>query len=106
MTVIGHAPWAWPRGATWSSISIATSRDKTSFAWWNVWQTSRNQHKMNRLYRTFGKRALDLAVAVPALLLASPIIALVALAVRWRLGSPAVFRQQRPGYQGQPFYAV
>jgi sugar transferase EpsL len=58
---------------------------------------------VNRLYRTFGKRAFDLAVAVPALLLASPIIALVALAVRWRLGSPAVFRQQRPGYQGKPF---
>jgi sugar transferase EpsL len=60
-------------------------------------------NKMNRLYRTFGKRALDLAVAVPAVILASPVIALVALAIRWRLGSPVVFRQQRPGFHGEPF---
>ncbi len=58
---------------------------------------------MNRLYRKFGKRAFDLAVAGPALLLASPIIAIVALSVRWRLGPPSVFRQQRPGWHGKPF---
>ncbi len=58
---------------------------------------------MNRLYRKFGKRALDLAVAVPALLVAAPVIGLVALAVRCRLGSPVVFRQERPGQDGQPF---
>jgi sugar transferase EpsL len=58
---------------------------------------------MNRLYRTYGKRVLDLAVAVPALVVASPVIALVALAVRWRLGSPVVFRQERPGFQAKPF---
>jgi sugar transferase EpsL len=58
---------------------------------------------MNHPYRTFGKRALDVAVAVPALIVASPLIALVALAIRWRLGSPAVFRQERPGFQEQPF---
>ena len=58
---------------------------------------------MNRLYRKFGKRALDLAVTVPAMLLASPVIALVALAVRWRLGSPVLFAQQRPGLRGTPF---
>ena len=71
MTVIGRA-MGWPRRVTLLSTSIATSRDKTLFAWWNMWRTSRNQHKVNRLYRTFGKRALDLVVAVPALLLASP----------------------------------
>jgi sugar transferase EpsL len=58
---------------------------------------------MNRLYQKLGKRAFDLAVAVPALILASPVIALVAILARWRLGSPVIFRQQRPGYKGQPF---
>ncbi|HEY4308522.1 MAG TPA: sugar transferase [Pirellulales bacterium] len=58
---------------------------------------------MNRLYRKFGKRAFDLAVAVPALVVFSPIIALTALAVRWRLGAPVIFRQERPGQNGTPF---
>ena len=58
---------------------------------------------MNLLYRKFGKRALDLAVAVPALMLVSPLMALVALAARLRLGSPVVFRQQRPGRHERPF---
>jgi len=58
---------------------------------------------MNRLYQKFGKRALDLAVTAPALVLASPIIALVAAAVRWRLGSPVLFAQQRPGLNAKPF---
>jgi len=58
---------------------------------------------MTRLYRQFGKRALDLCVSVPALVLASPLIALVGLAVRWRLGTPVVFRQERPGWREKPF---
>lgn len=49
------------------------------------------------------KRALDLALGVPALVLSLPVQAVVALAVRWRLGSPVLFRQQRPGLHGEPF---
>lgn len=49
------------------------------------------------------KRALDLALGVPALVLSLPVQAVVALAVRWRLGSPVFFRQQRPGLHGEPF---
>lgn len=48
-------------------------------------------------------RALDLAVAVPALLLSLPLLALSALAVRLTLGSPVIFRQLRPGRGGEPF---
>ncbi len=58
---------------------------------------------MNRLYKKFAKRAFDLSLAVPALVLLSPLIALVALFARWRLGSPVLFRQERPGLQGRPF---
>lgn len=52
------------------------------------------------------KRALDLAVAVPALVVSAPVQAAVALAVRWRLGSPVLFRQTRPGLHAQPFELV
>jgi lipopolysaccharide/colanic/teichoic acid biosynthesis glycosyltransferase len=49
------------------------------------------------------KRIMDVAVAGVALILLSPLIALVAIAVRLRLGSPALFRQPRPGLNGRVF---
>lgn len=49
------------------------------------------------------KRVLDLAVATPALVLSLPVQAVIAGAVRWRLGSPALFSQQRPGLHGEVF---
>ncbi len=54
-------------------------------------------------YRSFGKRLLDLALVIPALLLLAPILGLLALLVCLRLGGPALFRQQRAGRHGQPF---
>ena len=55
------------------------------------------------MYRTFGKRLLDLALTIPALILLAPLFALLALLVRLKLGPPVLFRQQRPGLFGQPF---
>ena len=49
------------------------------------------------------KRAIDLAGASAALVLLSPLLAVVALLVRVRMGSPVLFRQQRPGRGGRPF---
>ena len=53
-----------------------------------------------------GKRVLDLGVALPALLVSLPLQLVVAALVRIRLGSPVLFRQQRPGLDGQPFELV
>jgi lipopolysaccharide/colanic/teichoic acid biosynthesis glycosyltransferase len=55
------------------------------------------------MYRTSGKRLLDLVIAIPALIGLSPILALLALLVRFKLGSPVLFRQVRPGLDGSPF---
>lgn len=52
---------------------------------------------------TDGKRLFDLAVSVPALVLSLPVQAVVAVAVRARLGSPVLFSQERPGLDGQVF---
>ena len=49
------------------------------------------------------KRLIDLLIAVPALVLLAPVILVTALAVRWRLGAPVLFRQIRPGRHGHPF---
>jgi lipopolysaccharide/colanic/teichoic acid biosynthesis glycosyltransferase/glycosyltransferase involved in cell wall biosynthesis len=54
-------------------------------------------------YPAWLKRALDLSRTVPALILLSPVLAGLALIVRWRMGSPVLFRQQRPGLGGRPF---
>lgn len=49
------------------------------------------------------KRLLDLLIALPGLVLLSPILLIIAILVRWRLGSPVLFRQTRPGYKSQLF---
>ena len=54
-------------------------------------------------YQRHGKRLFDLAVVIPGLLLALPLMIVVAIAVRLSLGSPVLFRQQRPGRDGRPF---
>jgi len=55
------------------------------------------------MYIRYGKRLLDLALTIPSLVLLSPLLALVALLVRQKLGTPVLFRQQRPGLHGKPF---
>ena len=52
------------------------------------------------------KRALDVGIALPLLVLTLPIQAATALAIRVRLGSPVLFRQSRPGLHGEPFVMV
>ena len=49
------------------------------------------------------KRILDVVIASTALVLLSPVYALVAYKVKKNLGSPVLFRQTRPGLYGQPF---
>ncbi len=55
------------------------------------------------VYRRYGKRPLDLALALPALVVLSPVLLVTAVLVRVKLGAPVLFRQQRPGLLGQPF---
>ena len=49
--------------------------------------------------KVFWERSLALLL----LLFVTPLLILVALLVRWRLGAPVLFRQQRPGYHGKLF---
>ena len=52
------------------------------------------------------KRLLDIVIASSALVLLSPIYALVAYKVKKNLGSPVLFRQVRPGLHGEPFEMI
>ncbi len=49
------------------------------------------------------KRCFDLLLTIPGLVLAAPLLAILAILVRISHGSPVLFRQLRPGYRGRPF---
>ena len=55
------------------------------------------------MYQTYGKRCFDLLVTTLLIILLSPVFLVVAVLVRWQLGAPVLFRQQRPGVHGKPF---
>ena len=50
------------------------------------------------------KRTFDLLISLFLLLCLSFVILVVAILVRLKLGSPIIFKQQRPGLYGKPFY--
>ena len=52
------------------------------------------------------KSLIDRFAALVALLSFLPLFLLVALLVRLSLGSPVLFRQERPGYLGKPFWLL
>jgi sugar transferase EpsL len=49
------------------------------------------------------KRIIDFIAALAALILLSPLLLVVAVLVRFKLGSPVIFCQQRPGQKGKLF---
>jgi len=49
------------------------------------------------------KRTFDILAASLVLIILFPVYALIALLVRWKLGSPVLFRQERAGVNGKPF---
>ena len=53
-----------------------------------------------------GKRILDLAVASTILMVASPVFALTALAIKVLDGGPVIFRQRRVGRDGRVFHML
>lgn len=47
---------------------------------------------------------MDIIASFAALLLLFPVLVCTAIIVRFKLGSPVLFKQQRPGLNGKPFY--
>lgn len=52
------------------------------------------------------KRIFDIAASAAALIILSPVLLVVMLMVRTKLGSPIFFTQVRPGLHGKPFKMV
>ena len=55
-------------------------------------------------YQRFIKVPQDVFIALLALVVLSPVILVVAVLVRTKLGSPISFKQERAGKDGKPFY--
>lgn len=54
----------------------------------------------------FIKRLFDIIVSAPVLIMLVPVLLIVMLLVRIKLGSPVFFRQVRPGKKGKPFEMI
>lgn len=55
------------------------------------------------MYRKYIKRLLDILISLTALILFSPVLLVVAVLVRIKLGAPIIFHQDRPGYHEKIF---
>lgn len=53
--------------------------------------------KKHGIYEKHIKRALDFILSLSAIILLSPIFLIVTILVRTKLGSPVIFKQERPG---------
>lgn len=65
-------------------------------------QTVEAPHKKGA-YEKYIKRPVDFILSLLALIVLSPILLIVAVLVRIKLGSPVIFKQQRPGLNGEIF---
>ena len=61
-----------------------------------------NGHKKG-IYEKFIKRPQDFLCALMAIIVLSPVMLITAILVRTKLGSPVIFKQERPGLDGKVF---
>lgn len=52
------------------------------------------------------KRFIDFTAALCGLVVLAPVLLIIALLIRLKLGSPVLFRQVRPGLHGKPFEMI
>ncbi len=62
-----------------------------------------NTHKPYGLYERFFKRLIDILCALAAIVVFSWLYVIIAILVRVKLGSPVLFKQDRPGKNGKIF---
>lgn len=60
-------------------------------------------HDKGGVYRRYVKRLMDFILSLLAIIVLSPVLLLVALLVRVKLGSPILFKQERPGLNEKIF---
>lgn len=88
------------------------SRQVLSCQWRQIVETTatrfarrRRGYLPSQVYLLF-KSVADRLAAFLALVMLSPLLVVVAVLVKWRLGSPVLFRQKRPGLNSRPFCLI
>ena len=61
------------------------------------------KHKKG-FYEKYIKVPQDVCIAAVALIVLSPVLLVLAILVRVKLGAPVIFKQERAGKDGKPFY--
>lgn len=59
--------------------------------------------KKASFYARYVKRVLDIILSFLALIILFPLFAIIALLVKFKLGSPVIFKQERPGKDERSF---
>lgn len=59
--------------------------------------------KSNGLYCKLIKRLMDFLIAALSIIIFSPLLIILAILVRIKLGGPVIFKQERPGLNGKVF---
>lgn len=65
-------------------------------------KVQKKEHPMG-FYEKYVKRPQDFCCALAALIVLSPVLIVTAVLVRLKLGSPVIFKQERPGLNGKIF---
>ena len=73
------------------------SREKT------IQNKTEIKNRSNRMERLV-KRFTDILVSVLCLVLFSPLFAIISLAIKWEDGLPIIYKQERIGLHGKPFF--
>jgi undecaprenyl phosphate N,N'-diacetylbacillosamine 1-phosphate transferase len=64
----------------------------------------KEEAKVNKgIYRRFLKRPMDFILSLMAIIFLSPVLIIVGVLVRFKLGSPVLFKQKRPGLHEKIF---
>ncbi len=59
--------------------------------------------KRTIIYRKYIKRPMDFILSLVAIIMLSPLLLIIAILVRFKLGSPIIFKQDRPGLNEKIF---
>ena len=103
-TVIGAAGGiiAYLTGKKRKAIEEICQDDSSELTDNKVIKAQKKEHQMG-FYEKFIKRPQDFCCALAAIIVLSPVMIFTAALVRLKLGSPVIFKQERPGLNGKIF---